>query len=419
MEKKQGAQMRATTIFRRLLGIASTLVTGYSFAAEALHLWVKPSWHRPRCSGCHRKAKKLDDLTQDRSWRHLPWGKTRVVLHYDVRRVRCKRCGDVVELLPWSAEPRDKFSAPMCDLIGHLAQNMPHNRVSELLGISWETVGRVARRVAERLLPEDRLDNLKRIAVDEFYWGDKKYLTVVWDHDRSRVVWTGEGKAEESLVPFFNQLGSERCAAIEVVTGDMSAAYINAVEHNLTNAKFVLDHFHVLKLAHKALDTVRRQIAQELRVEGDTEQAKAIKNSRYVLLSDSEDLSPQAISKIDSVQQAAPRLFRAWSMKEALAFILHSSSVETAEPDLKRIIKWMKLSRLQPFIRLGHTLREHLSQILNSIRYQLSNGPLEGCNRKIRGLIYRAFGYRSIDNFLAAIYLNCGGIQVPNPMATC
>ena len=411
--------MRATTIFRRLLGIASTLVTGYAFAPETLHLWVRPSWRSPRCSGCHRKAKKLDDLTEDRSWRHLPWGKTRVVLHYNVRRVRCKRCGDVVELLPWSAEPRDKFSAPMCDLIGHLAQNMSHNRVSGLLGIAWETVGRVARRVAERLLSEDRLDNLKRIAVDEFNWAEKKYITVVWDHDCSRVVWAGEGKAEDSLLPFFTQLGRERCAKIEIVTGDMSAAYINAVEHHLPNAQFVLDHFHVLKLAHEALDIVRREIARELRGEGDMEEAKAVKNTRYVLLSDSEDLSPQAISKIDSVQRAAPRLYRAWSMKEALAFILHSTSVEMAERDLKRITKWMKLSRLQPFIKLGHTLCKHLSQILNSIRYQLTNGPLEGCNRKIRGLIYRSYGYRSLDNFLAAIYLNCGGIQVPNPLATC
>ncbi len=411
--------MRATTIFRRLLGISSTLVIGYRFAPDALHLWVRPTWHRPRCSGCHRKAKKLDDLTEDRSWRHLPWGKTRVVLHCDVRRVRCKRCGDVVELLPWSAEPRDKFSAPMCDLIGHLAQNMPHTRVSKLLGIAWETVGGVARRVAERLLPEDRLDQLKRIAVDEFHWADKKYLTVVWDHDRSRVVWAGEGKAEESLAPFFSQLGPERCAAIEIVTGDMSAAYINAVQHNLPNAQFVLDHFHVLKLAHKALDTVRRQIVNELRTEGDMNAAKATKKTRYVLLSNAKELSPEKISKIDAVQQAAPRLFRAWSMKEALALILNSLSVEAAEEELRRIIKWMKLSRLQPFIKLGHTLRDHLSQILNSIRYQLSNGPLEGCNRKIRGLIYRAFGYRSLDNFLAAIYLNCGGIQVPNPLAAC
>lgn len=410
--------MRATTVFRRLLNLTSTIVSGFWFCADGLYLQVHPSWRKPRCSGCKREAKDLGVITEDRTWRHLPWGSVRVHLVCDVRRVRCKRCGDVVEHLPWSAEPRDRFTSPMCDLIGCLAQNMPQNRVSELLGLPWKTVASVARRVAERLLPGDRLDGLRRIAVDEFYWLKKQYITVVWDHDASRVVWVGEGKSEESLVAFFEELGADRCEQIEIVTGDMSAAYLNAVTNNLPKAQFVLDHFHILRLAHDAVDEVRRSVVRELRSAGDTDEAKAVKNSRYTLLSGPANLGARGIEKIEDIRRTCRDLYRAWSMKESLAWALVLTSVEQAEKEIKRIIKWMKLSRLKPFIRLGGTLKGHLDKILNSIRYQISNGPLEGCNRKIRGVIYRSFGFRSIDNFIGAIYLNCGGISVPSPLAT-
>ena len=103
-------------------------------------------------------------------------------------------------------------------------------------------------------------------------------------------------------------------------------------------------------------------------------------------------------------------------MKENLAYALKYRSVPVARRELDRIIKWMKLSRLPPFRKLGKTLKTHLDKILNSIDYQISNGPLEGVNRKIRGLIYRAYGYRSLDNFIGAIYLHCSGIKIPSPL---
>jgi transposase len=305
----------------------------------------------------------------------------------------------------------------MCDLIALLAQTMNRTKVADLLSITWAAVNSVARRVAERRLPGDRLDGLKRIAVDEFYWAKKEYITVVWDHDTSRVVWVGEGKSGDTLRAFFTELGPERCESIEVVTGDMAAGYLSAVADHVPDAEFILDHFHVLRLAHDAVDEVRRAIVRELRANEEIAKAKAVKNSRYTLLSNPLRVSSAGMSKIDDIRKTCRPLYRAWSMKESLAYALTYRSVPVARRELKRIIKWMKLSRLRPFIRLGKTLGKHLDEILNSIKYQLSNGPLEGCNRKIRGLIFRAFGYHSKDNFIGDIYLNCGGVVIPNPMA--
>jgi len=50
-------------------------------------------------------------------------------------------------------------------------------------------VGAIVERVVARRLDPDRLDNLRRIGIDEFsYRKHHRYITTVVDHDRRRVV---------------------------------------------------------------------------------------------------------------------------------------------------------------------------------------------------------------------------------------
>jgi Transposase len=52
-------------------------------------------------------------------------------------------------------------------------------------------------------------------------------------------------------------------------------------------------------------------------------------------------------------------------------------------------------SRLDPFIRLAHTIRCHRARILAAIRLGLNNGRLEGLNSRIRLISHRSFGFHS------------------------
>ena len=62
------------------------------------------------------------------------------------------------------------------------------------------------------------------------------------------------------LKSFFTEIGADACAAIEIATIDMSAAYRKAILEGLPNAKIVFDHFHIAKLANEALNEVRREL---------------------------------------------------------------------------------------------------------------------------------------------------------------
>ena len=58
--------------------------------------------------------------------------------------------------------------------------------------VDWKSVGSVCKRVYDRLdaVLLSRFDGLVRVGGDETsYKKGHKYMTVVLDHDRSRVVW--------------------------------------------------------------------------------------------------------------------------------------------------------------------------------------------------------------------------------------
>ena len=69
-----------------------------------------------------------------------------------------------------------------------------------------------------------------RHGVDEFSYRKRhRYVTIVVDHDRRRVIWAGEGRSAETLKGFFGELGADCCSGIKEVTIDMAGGYIKAI----------------------------------------------------------------------------------------------------------------------------------------------------------------------------------------------
>jgi transposase len=76
--------------------------------------------------------------------------------------------------------------------------------------------------------------------VDEFSYRKRhRYVTIVVDHDRRRVIWTCEGKGKAALERFFAKIGPEACQELETVTMDMAAGYRRAVEDHAPRAVIV------------------------------------------------------------------------------------------------------------------------------------------------------------------------------------
>lgn len=408
--------MRVTKLARVLIGIASLFVTGVSLGEACIILLVKPSWRLPRCSACGKICPGYDHNHEPVRWVHLGLGALRFVLEYAPMRVQCPKCGVRVELVPW-ARPGSRFTRPFEEMTAYLAQITNKTEVARMMGISWRTVGNIVERVVAEKLDPKRLDGLRRIGVDEFSYRKRhRYITTVVDHDRRRIVWAAKGKSSETLDAFFDELGEERAKEIEIVTIDMSAAFIKSIQAKAPGARIVYDLFHVLKLASEAVDEVRRAKVRQLKELDDPEEAAAVKKSRYALLKNPWDLSAKEWDKLSAIQKHNAPLYRAYLLKEALADIFREPSEETAEAELDRWLAWASRSKLGPFVKAARTVRKYKDGILAYVETRLTNGRTEGFNNKLRMIARRAFGFHGAGALIGMLFLCCGGVTVAPPL---
>lgn len=405
--------MRISTVVRRLIGVSGLIVEAVCFEEETLVVSVKPVRRKARCAQCGQRRPGYDRLPR-RRWRHLNFGRLRVEFEYAPRRVSCKRCRGVhVEEVVWAAHASN-FTYDFEELVAYLAQVTDKTAVTKQMGIAWSTVGAIVKRVVDREIDPDLLENLRCIGVDEFgYRKRHNYLTLVVDHDRQRVVWTAKGHDSSTLKAFFDELGPERCAKIECVSMDLSAAFIKAAKESAPQARIVFDRFHVQRLASDALDEVRREQLRELR---GTPEGRELFRSRFALLKNPWNLTATETGKLSNVQRTNAPLYRAYLLKETLAKSLEYRQPARAEHALKRWIAWAVRSRLTPFVRAGRTVRSHFEGILAYVRERLTNAYLEGTNNRIRMITHRAFGFHDHVALSAMIFLCCSGIALNPPL---
>ncbi len=401
--------MRVQTLLNRILNLPGLWITGVRFEAGELIISIRRRFKLLTCPCCGTKVRGRFSESE-RQWRHLAiWGMT-TFLEGPIRRLRCPKCQRVLtELVPWARHDSD-FTRAFEDVVGFLAQRLNSTAVAEMTGISWVTVGNIARRLVGEKLDPSRLDGLRRIGVDEIsYQRHHKYITVVMDHDTQKVVWAAEGKSSETLKSFFEELGPERLKLLEIVSMDLSGAYQKAVRDAVPEADLVFDRFHVARLAQKALDEVRRAQVREL----PKEDRQRLKRSRWPLLKRSDKAKTKDEAKLSEIQVFNRPLYRGYLLKESFLEIFDTPSKERAEIEVKAWLSWASRSRLEPFVKLARTVREHLDGILRFVESGLTNARLEGMNNKIRLLSHRAFGFHSAESLIATIYLCCSGISLP------
>lgn len=406
--------MRVTTALNRMLGLPGAWVRDVAFGQEAVIVTVVLRAKKPVCSGCGARGLKIKEHREKR-WRALDLGGLRCVIECRLRRLYCPGCGDMYEGVPW-ARAGSRYTRDFEDLTSWLAQQMSQTQVERLLRIAWRTVGTILARVVADKLDRHRLDGLRFIGVDEVSYGaEHKFLTCVADHHAGSIVWATEGRNADSLQAFFAGLTGEQKASIKAVSIDMSAGYEKAIraEDGVPHAQVVFDPFHVVQLAGKAADQVRRD---EYNCHGrsSTGEGKWIKGTRYSLLKDTAKQTARQLLKLAEVVLTNKRMYRAFLLYGELRY-LYKVPKEQAPERLEAWLAWASRSRLKPFVKLARTIRKHKAGVLAAIELNLSNGRLEALNSKVRLISHRAYGFHSADALIAMIYLCCAGIQIPLP----
>jgi transposase len=403
--------VRITTVFNKLLSLQGARVVSVAWTPTTLVVSVANRQRRHRCPHCSFSTRGGYDR-HVRGWRHVALGRWRVVLQSTIYRLECPAHGVVTESVPW-AEHESRFTRDFEDLVAWLAREMNKTAVTRLVRISWVTVGTIIARVVARTLDRERLSRLYRIGVDEVsYRKGHKYLTLVADHVEGGIIWAGEGRSQQALGRFFDELGPERSSRLEAASMDMCAPYVAEVRARAPNAKIAFDPFHVVKLGNEAVHDLRRR---EARIRKGSTAAKVLKGSRWALLKAPETLRFGEYLRLSEVAQLNAKVYRGYLLKEELR-ALYACSPSSAPQHLAAWLRWASRSRLAPFVKVAGTLRRYRTGVLDAVRLGLSNGRLEGLNNKIGVLKHRAYGFHSAAALIAMIYLCCSQVSVRLPI---
>lgn len=413
--------MRSAKVWARLLGIAGAIVEAVSLDVHGdVVVRVRLDRRRRNCCGiCGRRSPRYDQggsgETRHRRWRALDLGFTRCYLEAAAPRVRCSQHGVVVARVPW-AEHGARSTRSFDEQVAWLAVRCNQSALSELMRISWRTVGWIVARVSRRLQAgTDQLEGLRRIGIDEIsFRKGHKYLVVVVDHDSGRLVWAAEGRDEKTLGRFFDELGEERCGLLTHVSADAGSWISGVVARRCSQAVRCMDPFHVVQWATDALDKIRREVWNAARRSRQTEVARALKGARWALWKGGDNLTDHQQKKLEWIEKTNRPLYRAYLLKEHLRLIFQLPC-EDAVDLLERWLEWAEGSGLEPFVQLVKSIDENLDAILNTLVHGLSNAIVEGLNTRIRLLTRRAFGFHSSKPLIGLAMLSFGGLQLSLP----
>jgi transposase len=279
-----------------------------------------------------------------------------------------------------------------------LSQSMTILDVAVHLNVSWDIVKDIQKRNLNKHFATPKLKHLKHLAIDEIAVSKgHRYLTVVLDLKSGAVVFVGDGKGADALLPFWKRLRASH-AKIEAVATDMSPAYIAAVTTHLPKAALVFDRFHVMKLYHEKLSGLRRDLQREAT---DGPMKKSIKGTRWLLLKNPENLDStrNEQQRLAEILKLNEPLALAYYLKEDLREVWEQVDEEAAESHLMDWILRAEISGVAMLIKFAKTLRLHAQGILAWYDYPISTGPLEGTNNKIKTMKRQAYGFRDHEFF--------------------
>lgn len=399
--------MRSHRLWEKLLGLNGCRVERVDLTDTTAQLSVRlHAAEAGRCPVCSNRCKGYD-ARGVREWRALDLGLLRCVVTMPARRVWCAEHGARMEAVPW-ARMGSAFTRRLEDHVAWMSARTSRSAVSTWFRMAWATVTRVVQRVVEERRALRAATAPRRIGIDEVsHRRGHRYVTVVVDHDTGELLYAAEGKGEDAVAPYFEQLGPERCGQIEFCSMDAAPQFKAAVAKHCPNARICMDPFHVVQWMTNAVDEVRRTVWRSQRKSADG--GEAIKSTRWVLITAKEHLTATQLDVLGQLELRNKPLYRAWLLKEQLREVFKTKGSQACE----MLGAWLKSALGSGIPAVEHAARSvanNEENIKHALLHSLSNARVESLNTRMQLLTRTAFGFHTARAFIAMAYLKLGGL---------
>lgn len=289
--------------------------------------------------------------------------------------------------------------------------------VARAFGIAWATAWAAFESLARPAVEDpSRIADVEALGVDETGFlaatptHPRIFATGLVDVRRGLLCDVIEGRSAARLRHWLAGRPQRWLAGVEVVTIDPHEAYRLGLLPDLAHATVVADPFHIVRLANRAIDDVRRRTQQELTGHRGR-RGDPLYDIRKVLLTGVERLTERARGRLDAALAAGdPRdeVVATWLAKEHLREAYAVEDPAEAAVLLDAVISECTSSEVKELRRLGGTLKRWRTEILAHHVTGDSNGPTEAMNLLIKNIKRVGCGFTNFAHYRLRLLAHCG-----------
>ena len=374
------------------------------------------------CPACHRVAQ-----VKERPVVHyidLPVYGTPMSLAWRKHRMRCVEPGCAKK--SWVLEDH-RIAAKHCLLTTRAAKwatvqvggGRTVSEVADELACDWHTVNDAVTTYGAALLAADRkrLNKTSAIGLDETSflksgeYGRTSFVTTVADVENHQIIDILPTRKYIDVAGWIDQQPVAWKERIRFGALDMSATYAAVYTVTLPKAHQVVDPFHLIALANRCLDAVRRRVQTE-QTGHRGRRDDPLYRARRVLLMGEEKLDAEATARLASLLELGDpnaEVAIAYRIKERLRDFYRTGNPDEARRILEDLKDHCLKRAMPPEVRkLGRTIRTWFDKICNHHLARVTNGPTESLNNLIKRIKRIGFGFRNFENYRIRALLYAG-----------
>ena len=426
-----------TSVLFGLPGVRVQRVDLDEHGARVVHVETAAGTSAPGCPSCGAVSTSVKGRVTTAP-RDIPYGETGISVLWHKTRWRCREpaCArlsftESIGQVPPGRRTTSRLRTAMGAAIGDAARSVAE--VASAFALSWPTAHAAFVEHADALLTDPAPTTV--LGIDETRRGKPRWVR---DDDADGVAgrWrrvdpydTGfvdlagdqgllgqrEGRTSQAVVDWLQEQSQQFRDGILFVAIDPAAVYAKAIRTPglLPNARLVVDHFHLAKLANDCVTKVRRRVIWEQKGRRGRGIDPAWANRRR-LLSGYERLSARAFARLwNSLIDSDPsgQILAAWIAKEELRSLLAlartGASRQAIRDRLHVFHDWCASTAIGELHTLATTVETWWPEIEAFIDTGITNARTEGLNRLVKQVKRSGCGFRNVDNQHRRVRFHC------------
>jgi transposase len=409
-------------IVRALVGLKDVRVLAYERWGPRVELLIEQVVGEIRCPACAERAR-----VKERPLVHyvdLPVYGTPMALAWKKHRLRC--VNPSCPKKTWVLEDH-RIAAKQCLLTTRAAKWATRQvgggrtvlEVADELACDWHTVNDAVCTYGTALLEADRkrMNRTSAIGLDETSFvrlGTKAhtaYATTVADVEHHQIIDILPSRTFTDVAAWLDKQPKGWKERIDFGALDMSSAYAAVYSVVLPRATQVVDPFHVISLANRCLDAVRRRVQSE-QTGHRGRRDDPLYRARRVLLFGEERLDDEATERLWSLLALGDpdaEVAIAYRVKERVRDFYRTLDPDEARHMLEELQSHCVKKAMPPEVqKFGRTVKHWFDKIANFHLARVSNGPTEALNNLIKRIKRIGFGFRNFENYRIRALLYAG-----------